>query len=76
MIRPRYERTREHFRLHEAEIARGVRLLAEGWAIEMAETVASIVPGTWFDGVARRRVLSALADRIEDAVAWIKGLKS
>lgn len=74
MISPRHERSRAHFLEHEEVIANGVRLLAEGWVIEVAEEVASMLPARVLDSVARSRVKAKLAPRVEEAVAWARKL--
>lgn len=74
MIRPRHEATKEHFRRHRRTVAEGVRRLAEGVVIEIAEEVADAVWGRLLDDAARSRVLDKLQPRVDDAVAWAESL--
>ena len=55
-------------------MAEGVRRLAEGWVIEVAETVAEGLWGRMLDGAARNRVKSQMQPRVEDAVRWVESL--
>lgn len=74
MIKPRHEKAREHFREHREKIAEGVKLLADGWLIEVGEVVAEILPTRMMDSMARSRVVKALTPYRDQMVAWARGL--